>query len=284
MLYVTRYQTNELASDCIMALEQGNIVYLPEDGFKLEKQEQNLLNEQLLKKGTKNISYDSHKQTLKGLDKLEYQTSTQAMMHRFSKFATQLIDDMFPEYQKHRIIGRTSYRPAGIENRPSSKLKDDTKLHVDAFVATPVQGLRILRVFSNINPHQEPRVWHAGESFEQVMARFLPQTAPYRPMLAKLLQKLKITKSKRTAYDHYMLQIHDRMKLDNHYQQQVQKNRIDFPSDSTWVVFTDLVSHAALSGQFLLEQTFYLPVNAMHSPQKAPLSLLQASRPDVIMV
>lgn len=51
----------------------------------------------------------------------------------------------------------------------------------------------------------------------------------------------------------------------------ITKQRIDFPAHSTWLVFTDHVSHAALSGQFLLEQTFYLPVDAMVAPEKSPL-------------
>lgn len=75
----------------------------------------------------------------------------------------------------------------------------------------------------------------------------------------------------RSAYDHYQLQLHDRMKLDDHYQQTVSKNTINFQAQSTWIVFTDHVSHAALSGQFLLEQTFYLPVAAMRNPEHSPL-------------
>ena len=38
---------------------------------------------------------------------------------------------------------------------------------------------------------------------------------------------------------------------------------------------TDKVSHAALSGQFLLEQTFYLPVQAMKDPNLSPLHMLE---------
>jgi len=68
-----------------------------------------------------------------------------------------------------------------------------------------------------------------------------------------------------------MLHLHDRMKLDKTYQQTLAKQRVDFPPQSTWLVFTDQVSHAALSGQYLLEQTFYLPVEAMDNPTLSPL-------------
>ena len=42
---------------------------------------------------------------------------------------------------------------------------------------------------------------------------------------------------------------------------------IDFPAGSTWIAFTDCVSHAAMAGQFRLEQTFLLPVDAMLQPR-----------------
>lgn len=41
------------------------------------------------------------------------------------------------------------------------------------------------------------------------------------------------------------------------------------------MVFTDLVSHAAMSGQYALEQTYHLPVNSMLDPSRAPLRILE---------
>ena len=194
-------------------------------------------------------------------------------MHRFADYSKALVDGLMPHYSNCLRWGRTSYRPAEIKGRRCSKRKDDTRVHVDSFAATPVNGLRILRVFCNINPDGEPRVWHVGEPFSNVLEAFSPKIPAFSPMQAKLLQLIKATKTRRSAYDHYMLQLHDQMKLDDHYQSHLKKQRIDFPAQSTWVVFTDHVSHAALSGQFLLEQTFYLPVTAMQNQQLSPLRL-----------
>ena len=36
----------------------------------------------------------------------------------------------------------------------------------------PVQGRRLLRVFCNVNPRGEPRVWELGEPFDAVVQRF----------------------------------------------------------------------------------------------------------------
>ena len=44
---------------------------------------------------------------------------------------------------------------------------------------------------------------------------------------------------------------------------------------STWIVQTDSVSHAALSGQSMFEQTFLLPVEGMLDPARSPLRILE---------
>ena len=82
-------------------------------------------------------------------------------------------------------------------------------------------------------------------------------------------------RSRRSAYDALMLQLHDRMKADLEYQTKAPQTAIDFPAGSTWIAFTDRVSHAAIAGQYQLEQTFLLPVDAMEQPERSPLRFLE---------
>jgi hypothetical protein len=65
------------------------------------------------------------------------------------------------------------------------------------------------------------------------------------------------------------------MKADETYQKTSQQLAVDFPAGSTWLVFTDQVPHAALAGQYQLEQTFLLPVDAMQQPERSPLRVLE---------
>jgi hypothetical protein len=90
-----------------------------------------------------------------------------------------------------------------------------------------------------------------------------------------LLNVLGVTKGRRSAYDHFMLGLHDRMKADLVYQTEVSQSVHQFHTGSTWIVFTDQVSHAAMSGQYALEQTFHLPVHCMLAPSQAPLRILE---------
>lgn len=260
----------------ISALESGKVIFLPQLSFHINDNEKHLLSPDYIK-GKKNISYNKNTGKIQGVkcnaaDELLFKNMTD----RFAMYSKNLINQLFPPYVHSLLIGRTSYRPVEIYGRqaPSYK-KDDTRLHVDAFPSTPTLGKRILRIFSNINPHLQTRDWHIGESFNIVARKFSPQVSPYNAFMAQVLLTTKITKSLRTHYDHIMLQIHDRMKKDMSYQSTVAYQKVKFPANSTWIVFTDQVSHAALKGQFLLEQTFYLPTHAMQEPNRSPLSILE---------
>lgn len=254
-------------------MEQGNVVYFPHYCMPLPAK--NLLGKESLLDGThKSISYNPQTQKLGGVNTRHSDRSVlpelQTYLQGYYEWATHLVQATFPHYIPALIAGRTSFRPVEIQGRSTSRRHDDTRLHVDSFPATPVGGNRILRVFCNVNPFDEVRVWHLGEPFHAVLSRFAPRIGRYRRWHAHLLKSLRITKQLRTAYDHYQLSLHDAMKHDDVYQQQVPKTRMDFPAQSSWLVFTDNVSHAALSGRFLLEQTFYLPVDAMKRPEDSP--------------
>lgn len=258
----------------IKVLEEGQVLFFPEHHFSFF--DSSLMTPNILDGKHKNVGYDYKKKKLGGYAKNSgVEKILEKTMRSYAEFAFQLIQATLPHYVPNLQWGRTSFRPAEISGREISKRKDDTRLHVDSFASSPVNGRRILRVFCNINPNNEPRVWNLGESFTEILEHFASQVPPFSAFKAKLLQWVKGTKTLRSPYDHYMLHLHDMMKLDDRYQQEVEKTLIKFPSFSTWIVFTDQVSHAALSGQFLLEQTFYLPVKHMKNPDCSPLSQLK---------
>ncbi|STY29593.1 Protein of uncharacterised function (DUF2843) [Legionella wadsworthii] len=267
----------------IHSLEEGNILFFPDYCFT--SVDSILLSENILDGSRKNVSYDIRNNKLSAFNKDIHGLDSilSPMMHGYAEFSYQLIQNVLPAYIPHLQWGRTSFRPAQIKGRASSKRKDDTRLHVDSFSASPVHGLRILRVFCNINPDNEPRVWNVGEPFQDVLNRFAPGIAPYNKIKAQVLKWIKATKTLRSPYDHYMLHLHDNMKLDDTYQANVDKKQINFPAKSTWIVFTDHVSHAALSGQHLLEQTFYLPVEKMSQPEFSPFYQWKKMRPELAL-
>jgi hypothetical protein len=262
-------------ADATRALERGDVLWLRERAFELGSQEQRLLSSAVLASG-KNVSFDPATGAVGGSAlRGEAAERLRGMLSRFSDDAHALVGRMFPAYGERVRRGRASFRPIEVAGRSSSWRQDDTRLHIDSFPASPVRGQRILRVFANVNPEGRPRSWRIGEDFEDVGRRFAPGLRMPVPGATLLLRALRVTKTRRSAYDALMLQLHDLMKVDTAYQASAPQTAFDFPAGSSWVAFTDQVSHAAMAGQYQLEQTFLLPVEAMRAPETSPLRVLE---------
>jgi hypothetical protein len=277
-LNIARWQgpfSPEIVANAADALETGKLLYAPQLPFELSESERRFLSPDCLDGKSKNISFRPGSRALKGT---HYQGSERnellGMLQRYYNHSFDLLKALCPAYSQDLTPGFTSFRPAEIAGRTTSWRHDDTRLHVDAFPSRPMQGLRILRVFTNVNP-VAPRVWRVGEKFDDAAARLLPGIKPPVPGAASLLHWLRIVKGRRTEYDHFMLGIHDRMKADETYQSQVPQTKLEIAPGTTWACYTDSVSHAAMSGQFAFEQTFYLPVKAMKDPERSPLRILE---------
>ncbi len=266
----------DIQQQVLTALESGKVIFLPKLPFEIQNHELEFLSPKIASPNVKNISFNSSNQSLQGAICSKTQSlQLNRMLMRYASYSRLLLKNLLPHYSNHLASARTSYRPVEIAGRKAPSFrKDDTRLHVDAFPATPTQGKRILRVFTNVNPHK-PRVWRLGAPFPEVVEYFYPKLK--KPLLgsAILLHALRITKNKRSLYDHYMLQLHNAMKSDLVYQSQVPQIEFQFPSGSTWIVYTDQVSHAAMAGQFTLEQTFNLPNHALAYERESPLRVLE---------
>ncbi|MBF8439023.1 Kdo hydroxylase family protein [Serratia ureilytica] len=268
------------ASSAVSELEQGKVLFLPELAFTLSEQEMPLLDPALVDPKRKNISYQPLSGKLTGVAVAERRQQVQQLLERYYQSCRQLIAGLLPEYQEalHHPTGSLRLHPVSAWRANSSWRKDDSRLHVDAFPSRPNYGERILRIFTNINPHGEHRQWRVGEPFPELAQRFMPRLARYSAFSSWLQHRVRITKTRRSHYDHLMLQLHDAMKADGDYQQQGPQLALTFPPGSSWICFSDQTPHAAMGGQFMLEQTFLLPVNKMQDPQRSPLKVLEQLR------
>jgi hypothetical protein len=256
-------------------IEGGKVLFLPELRFEPEPREAPLFTPAILG-SSKNASFDPATGRLGGTTATGSEAELlRAFLRRFSDAAASLVGQLLPHYRHGVTRGRASFRPAEIAGRASSWRKDDTRLHVDSFPATPTGGRRILRVFSNVNPTGKARAWRIGDEFESVARRFANSLSVPMPGSGYLLALVRVTKSPRSAYDALMLQLHDRMKGDEEFQRASPQSAFDFPAGSTWLAFTDEVSHAATAGQYQLEQTFLMSVASMQQPERSPLRILE---------
>ncbi|ARU06883.1 3-deoxy-D-manno-oct-2-ulosonic acid (Kdo) hydroxylase [Comamonas serinivorans] len=259
----------------IDALEAGQVLYFPSLPFVLSPDEQALLTPAVRDPKARNISLGVEGQLKGGQGDAATLAALTAMVARFRSQAQALVHGLFPHYVPRLRLAPTSYRPMAVATRAQSWRADDKRLHVDAFPSRPTYGERILRVFTNVNPHGEPRVWRVGESFDEVVQQFLPRAKSYVPWQAQALKLLHATKSYRSEFDHLMLQLHDGMKGDLDYQANCRQETVPFPPGSTWVCFSDQATHAVMSGQFMLEQTLHFPAGAEYNPASSPLGRLE---------
>ncbi|HEX3628609.1 MAG TPA: Kdo hydroxylase family protein [Verrucomicrobiae bacterium] len=257
------------------ALEDGLVLFFPQLAFTVTAAETRFLTPTLVG-DSKNVSYNFAARKISHCACAEADKPAIAeMMHRFCGQAKALVENLLPSYKAALTMGRASLRPVEAAGRALAWRKDDTRLHVDSFPTMPLNGKRILRVFSNVNPAGRPRSWRLGESFKQVAARFAPAVRSPAPGSLMLMQLFRVTRGRRSLYDHYMLGMHDAMKADDNYQRTCPQSAFDFPAQSTWAVFTDSVPHAVTAGQHQFEQTFYLDTDGMAHPEKSPLRILE---------
>jgi len=262
----------EVKARALAALESGAVLFFPDLSFALKDKEKQFLDAAVSDGKAKNISRDpdgrlqSTSLTGRRADALG------AMMGRFADSASGLIADLLPYRDVERA--RTSFRPVQVKGRSQSKISDDRLLHIDAFPSRPMRGRRILRFFSNIAPSSS-RNWEVGQPFEDFARTFLPRVGPHLSGKSWLYDKLGVTRGRRSLYDELMLSLHDAGKLDAAFQNNSPHQSISFPPGSSWLVFTDQVLHAALGGEFALEQTFHLDIDQLAEPDWAPIRVLE---------
>ena len=266
------------ASALTERLESGDLILFPEHPFEVTPDERHLISPDIFSGGSKNASYDAASGRVGGvaLEDMELKRLS-GMMARYADFARNLLATCAPTYASKVDRRRTSFRPGEVSTRVLSPRKDDRRLHVDAFPSNPTQGRRILRVFTNVHPEGMERVWRiGGQRFATFAESFRPRLkrAPPEVILAGM-EALKITRGRRTAYDHAMLQLHDLAKLDDEFQASTPQATISLPAGASWIVYTDSVLHAAMAGQHLFEQTFLLNPDDMSRPELSPVRTLE---------
>jgi hypothetical protein len=257
-------------------VESGHVLSFPRLPFVLEEGERRFLDPRWADPKAKNVSVRWPSGELRGaVGAAEDLAALRGMVVRYAEQSEAFALRLFPHYRGKLRRGNSSFRPTDVTGPPRSWRQDDTRLHVDAFPSNPMQGTRLLRVFCNVNTAGRPRRWRVGEPFEAHARRYLAAIGKPLPGSAWLLATLGITKRRRTGYDHLMLQLHDRAKADAEFQRSSPQLAVEFAPGTTWVCFSDQVLHAAMGGQHMMEQTFYLDAGDLAHPASAPLAILE---------
>lgn len=270
-------------------LESGKVLYFAQAPFDFPKDEIEFLLRQRQTEASyhKNIAYRPLSDRVSGTQGMSPPDleRLQDCMRSFSGRVVGFLSDFLAPYASRWRLDYASFRPFQEKGRTVRLRARNDLLHLDNFPTRPTNGDLILRFFTNINP-EEPRRWITSEPFERVVESFagsgqLPWPKPlsgwgrFKYAARKAGRRLGLPLIARPPYDEFMLRLHHVMKEDQGFQQNCSKTHLEFPPGSCWMVFTDRVPHAALSGQYALEQTFMISKESLIDPAKAPLRILE---------
>lgn len=288
MAKLIEIKKENLSINACEELEASNILFFPEIPFHFPSEDIDFLlaQKQSGAKNRKNISYKPllDKVTNVESSSLEDQERLLKVMRSYSQKVVTLLTELLPSYAPLWRLDYASFRPFQEKGRKLRLRARNDLLHTDAFPTRPMKGDRILRFFTNINP-VEGRKWMTSQPFEILVKEFGgSKKLPFPSM--SLLMRLKMMMKKvgngmglpmtlRSPYDDFMLRMHHFLKENEEFQKNCPKDFWEFPPYSCWAVFTDSVSHAALAGQYALEQTIIIPKEALFHPEKAPIAVLE---------
>jgi len=288
---VTALQIPERLRSYCAQLEAGDILFFPDTPIDISADDLAFLlgHQQVGGAYHKNIAYRPLEDRITGFDSKDSATSERlrGIMRRYSGDVIGFLGGFLGPYGARWKVDYASYRPEEEQGRDLSLRKRNDLLHTDAFPTRPTHGDRILRFFNNINP-QKTRNWITTETFDALVEQMrtgklnggrvrLPSSmtpsATKRALTTLGLGAL-APSLKRSPYDEFMMRFHNCLKENAAFQKNCPKQHWEFPPGSSWMVYTDMVSHAVLSGQFALEQTLIVSREVMVEPKKSPYGVL----------
>ncbi len=288
-------QSPDRLRDHCSQLESGDILFFHETPIDIPAEDLSFLLGHDRVRGAyhKNIAYRPLADKITGFTAQDDSAAERlrGIMQRYSRGVVAFLGSFLAPYQSRWKVDYASYRPEEEQSRDLSLRKRNDLLHTDAFPTRPTGGNRILRFFNNINP-EKTRNWITTQVFEvlvkQMRAGKLDGDSPQVPFpeslqvpagrraLAALGLGALAPALKRAPYDEFMMRFHNYLKENSEFQKNCPKQHWEFPPGSSWMVYTDMVSHAVLSGQFALEQTLIVSRDAMVVPEKSPFAVLSS--------
>jgi len=280
------------------ALERGQIVYFPECPFPLPPAaDLALLRKELPQQlQLKNVSYHPEADRISGMaGDTELARVARRILVEHSRQVEGFLSRVIPSLAKNWTVGTSSFRPIEEKGRNLKPHASNELVHVDAGAYGATGGDRIFRFFVNVNP-QEDRVWATKGTFPQLYERYgkaagvKPARRPTNYLRKRPLDHLR-TASLRglstiglplaqvldsTPYDRVMRRFHNFMKDSAEFKQDsTGYQEFRFKPFSAWMVLTDMVSHASLTGQHALVNTFVLRLESCRLPELAPINILK---------
>jgi hypothetical protein len=276
------------------ALERGAIVHFPECPLPLPSPEDlAFLREELPRQlDVKNVSYHPESDRLHGVkDDVALRERALRVLKAHSRNVEEFLERTIPALTRDWTVGTSSFRPIQERGRNLDAHASNELVHVDAGAYGATRGDHILRFFVNVNPSAD-RVWATKGAFPYLYERYgaAAGIAGARELDAGVLDQLRSALLKglvkvgvkeamivdSSPYDRLMRRFHNYMKDTPEFRDgRDDYEELRFAPFSAWMVFTDTVSHASISGQHALVNTFIVRLASCRLPELAPINILR---------
>ena len=273
------------------ALERGRIVRFLTCPIALPPQgDQEFLRGELAARlSRKNVSWHPEGERLVGIKGAPAVAErAQAILRAHSTRASDFLHRAMPGFLRGAHVGTSSFRPLQEKGRHLSAHASNELIHIDAGAYGATHGDRILRFFVNLNP-SEDRVWASKGTFKDLyrahgaqagLRQGRVQPGPLDKALsgtlraaARAVPALRMIDT--SPYDRLMRRFHNFMKDEPAFRDSAEGQvELRFPPFSSWMVLTDAVSHACLSGQHALVDTLVVPLANCRLREEAPWDIL----------
>lgn len=293
-----REQLDSLAPDALSdELEHGRIVHFPECPVDLpDPADLDFLRGEMSKYlNYKNISFHPEADKVSGIrGPREIVDRTYRILREHTARVQAFLRRTMPGLTRDWQVGTCSFRPMEERGRNLDSHASNERVHVDAGAYGATHGDRIVRFFVNVNPGED-RVWVSKGAFPDLYRRYAKEAGIQRPgdseswleegfwdrfrtgtlrTLSGLNSQMKLLDS--SPYDRAMRRFHNFMKDSREFQETPEGHReIRFRPYEAWMVFTDMLSHACVSGRFALVDTFVIPLRNCRHPDLAPINILK---------
>lgn len=297
--YALKDFTGSTSEEIEDALEAGQVVFFSKCPIELptERDLDWLRTGLTARLKAKNLSYHPESDSVPRFEAdSDTRIRVENLLRGYGKRVAEFWRRTVPDYIPGCTFGTTSFRPVEEKDRDLKPRSSNELVHIDAGAYGATNGSRILRFFVNVNPERD-RVWGTKGSFEQLMQRHQPlwtaarggkRRVPIRKgtldhvysgvvgAASRVYPLFRVIDS--SPYDRSMRRIHNYMKETESFKQDLSDyQEIRFPPFSAWMVFTDGISHAALTGQYALISTALIPLENCRRLDRTPYGILAAA-------
>ncbi len=286
---------NSASGEMGQLLEAGNVIHFPECPITLPSEAELVqIREELPKQlKRKNVSYHPEAGGIRGMEPgAPLEALALNSLKNQSDQISLFLRTQMPKLFRNATIGTCSFRPIQEQGRNLKPHASNELIHFDAGAYGATNGDRILRFFINYST-DEDRVWATRGAFPELYKQYHSEAglddvnesslrkSPIDNLRTGVLQsidKLGMPVSRAldsSPYDRAMRKFHNFMKDTPSFQTDPE-GRIEmrFKPMSAWMVLTDMVSHACLSGQHCINYTALIPLEDCQHPELAPYNIL----------